>query len=251
MMLRNHKTLQKSFEHLIDNDPHFKKHFTRADLETLTREHGDVSYASLARTIVGQQISTKAAASVWARVQALCTPFSPQGILALDDATLRSAGLSGNKVVYLRGLSQAVHDKSFVPEALHAMSDAEVIAAVTALKGFGRWSAEMLLIFSLARPDVFSGGDLGLREGVRRVLKMEERPTEKQSILLAERWAPHRTAASLLLWHAIHKDGGSSAVSKKTKLPEKLKAAVKLKKAAVKTKAAPRAKALKTAKKRS
>jgi DNA-3-methyladenine glycosylase II len=113
---------------------------------------------------------------------------------------LRAAGLSGQKVTYLQTLSNAVMDGSFKPETLHTLTDDDVIKTITALKGFGRWSAEMVLMFTLARPDVFSGGDLGLREGLKKVMKLDARPTEKQAINLAARWAPHRTAASLLLW---------------------------------------------------
>jgi DNA-3-methyladenine glycosylase II len=205
--LRDHASLRPSLTHLVENDRYFKTYFTAKDIETIPHAHRACSFEAFARTIVGQQISTKAADSVWARLKVVCDPFTPQTIQRLPDEALRACGLSGQKVVYLRGLSQAVIDKAFDPGALDRLSDAEVIAAITALKGFGRWSAEMVLMFALVRPDVFSGGDLGLREGVRRVLKLKERPTEKESIVLAQRWAGHRTAASLLLWLANHKEG--------------------------------------------
>ena len=222
-LLRDHKDIRPSLEHLLKNDPYIKKYFTKADIDAITHAHRPCTYDAFARTIVGQQISTKAAASVWARVEALCSPFSPEGILKLDDQTLRSAGLSGQKVKYLRGLSQAVVDGSFDPAKLKKMSDAEVIEAITALNGFGRWSAEMVLMFALVRPDVFSGGDLGLREGIRRVLKLKERPTDKESVRLAERWAGHRTAASLLMWHTYAKEGPIKK-PEKTKLKQPVKA---------------------------
>jgi len=203
--LRDHADIRPSLEHLVTHDKHFKKIFTMDDVDAIPHSHRTISYESFARTIVGQQLSVKAAATIWGRVEALAKPFKPEALAVIDDATLRAAGLSGQKIVYLRGLSQAVIDKSFVPSKLKKLSDAEVIEAITALKGFGRWSAEMVLMFALARPDIFSGGDLGLREGLKRVLKLPERPTEKQSVTLAERWAGHRTAASLLLWQANHK----------------------------------------------
>lgn len=203
--LRDHKLIRPSLEYLVTNDRYFKKFFRPEEIETIHHQHRKCSYESFARTIVGQQVSIKAAATIWGRVQALADPFHPEAILKLKDPVLRKAGLSGNKVAYLRALSEAVHNKSFDPARLKKLSDAEVIEAITALKGFGRWSAEMVLVFALARPDVFSGGDLGLREGIRRVMKLPERPTEKEAIKLAERWAPHRTAASLLLWMANHR----------------------------------------------
>lgn len=177
-----------------------------ADIADIEHRHRPCSYEAFARTIVGQQLSVKAAATIWGRVQLLANPFEPETVETLQDSDLRAAGLSGQKVLYLRGLTQEVLNKKFVPTALKKMSDVDVIEAITALKGFGRWSAEMVLMFALVRPDVFSGGDLGLREGMRKVLKLPERPTEKQAVVLAERWAGHRTAASLLLWHTQKKD---------------------------------------------
>lgn len=205
MLLKDHKDIRPSLEHLLAKDKHFKKFFTPDAIEDIAHTHRAVSYESFARTIVGQQLSVKAAATIWGRVQLLADPFTPQSVLALQEEQLRAAGLSGQKVKYLRGLSEAVANKTFDPAKLKKMPDADVIDAITALHGFGRWSAEMVLMFALARPDVFSGGDLGLREGIKRVLKLEERPTEKESVQLAERWAGHRTAASLLLWQANHK----------------------------------------------
>jgi len=203
--LRNHKAIRPSLDMLVAKDKHFKKFFTPDDIEAIEHSHRPCSYEAFARTIVGQQLSVKAAATIWGRVQLLADPFEPKKVMKIKDEALRAAGLSGQKVVYLRGLSEAVVDKSFVPEKLAKLSDNEVIETITALKGFGRWSAEMVLMFALVRPDVFSGGDLGLREGLKRVLKLPERPTEKQSVVLAERWVGHRTAASLLLWHANKK----------------------------------------------
>lgn len=223
--LRDHKDIRPSLEHLLLKDKHFKKALTKADIDEIHHNQRPVTFEAFVRTIVGQQISTKAAASVFAKVQALCDPFTPENILKLSDATLRGAGLSGQKVGYIRGLSQAVVDSQFDPAKLKKMSDDEVIETITALKGFGRWSAEMVLMFALARPDVFSGGDLGLREGLRTVLKLDKQPSEKESVKLAERWAGHRTAASLLLWHAYHKNGLAEKARKAA-----LKPAVKVKK---------------------
>lgn len=200
MFLRDHPAIRPGLDYLVAKDPHFKKILKPADIESIPHTRRPCSYEAFAHTVVGQQLSTKAAATIWARLDAELGGVTPQSVNAAPDETLRAAGLSGQKVTYLRGLSAAVMDQSFVPENLDKLDDAQVIARITALKGFGRWSAEMVLIFALARPDVFSGGDLGLREGLRQVLKLEARPTEKQAVIQAQKWAPHRTAASLLLW---------------------------------------------------
>ena len=206
MLLRKHKVIRPSLDHLVANDRYFKKAFKPADIDLIEHRHRPCSFESFARTIVGQQLSTKAAATIWGRVALLADPFTPELVMKLADTDLRGAGLSGQKVTYLRGLCEALSAGTFNPAKLKKLDDEGVIEAITALKGFGRWSAEMVLMFALTRPDVFSGGDLGLREGMKRVLKLPERPTEKESVKLAERWAGHRTAASLLLWHAIKMD---------------------------------------------
>jgi DNA-3-methyladenine glycosylase II len=198
MLLKDHPNIRPSLEHLVSYDPNFKN----CDIEAIPHTTRICSYEAFARTLVGQQLSLKAASTIWGRVEHLAHPFTPQNILKLSNETLRAAGLSGQKIIYLQTLSNAVMDGSFKPETLHTLTDDDVIKTITALKGFGRWSAEMVLMFTLARPDVFSGGDLGLREGLKKVLKLDVRPTEKEAIKLAARWAPHRTAASLLLWQA-------------------------------------------------
>ena len=177
-LLKDHKSIRPSLEHLLANDRYFKKFFTADEIDAITHNHRKVSFESFARTIVGQQLSVKAAATIWGRVELLASPFTPENVLKLKDEKLRAAGLSYQKIKYLRGLSQAVLDETFDPDALKKLSDEKVIEAITALNGFGRWSAEMVLMFALARPDVFSGGDLGLREGIKRVMKLKERPTD-------------------------------------------------------------------------
>lgn len=214
--LLKHKDIGPSLDHLIANDKHFKKHVTADDLKLIVRDIRPCTFDAFARTIVGQQVSTAAANTIWARVEALADPFTPEAILKLPEPVLRGAGLSGPKVKYLRGLSQAIVDGDFDPKKLNKMSDEDVIESITALNGFGRWSAEMVLMFSLARPDVFSGGDLGLREGIKLVLKLPERPTEKEAVKLAERWAGHRTAASFLLWHTYSKAAAAAKTLPKT-----------------------------------
>jgi DNA-3-methyladenine glycosylase II len=161
-------------------------------------------YVALARAICGQQLSTKAAATIWGRIEELFGGVpSPQQVIDADPQTLRDAGLSWGKVSYFRDLAERVRDGELDLERLPEMSDDEVIEELTAIKGIGRWTAEMFLIFHLGRPDILSTGDLGLRNGAALAhgLKAPPTPAELEEIGLA--WSPHRTLASLYLWRAL------------------------------------------------
>ncbi len=163
------------------------------------------AYGALVRSIVGQQLSTKAARSIFRRVTELFgghTP-TPAELLEADEDTLRSAGLSGAKVWYLRSLAQHVEDGELQLDSLTDMSDDEVIAELTAVKGLGLWTAHMFLIFHLRRPDVLPVGDLGVRRAVERQYGLEGLPDAETMERLGERWAPYRSLASLYLWHSL------------------------------------------------
>lgn len=167
------------------------------------RIRGGSHFSDLARIIVGQQVSTAAAATVWGRI---CDAFggdapSPEQVVGAEDV-LRGCGLSGRKAAYVVGIGEAIVAGELEPEALTEASDDEVISQLTALRGLGRWSAEMFLMFNLGRPDVFSGGDLGLRRGIQVALGMEEPPSPDESVAIAERWRPNRTLACIYLWEA-------------------------------------------------
>lgn len=128
---------------------------------------------------------------------------TPEQLTAPDATeTLRAAGLSGRKASYMIGIGEAVLSGELEPDGLDAASDDEVIETLIALRGLGRWSAEMFLMFDLGRPDVFSGGDLGLRRGIQIAYEMEEPPTPQEAEVIAERWSPNRTLASFYLWAA-------------------------------------------------
>lgn len=163
------------------------------------KDHG---FAPLIDAIVSQQISKQAAAAINARVQALMPGGpTPQALLALDPAELRAAGLSARKVEYCRGVAAAVRDGELPLAELPAMDDAAVIAAISALRGFGRWSAEVYAMFALGRPDIFPADDLALQEGLRRLKGLETRPTGKRARALTEAWSPYRSAGAVFLWH--------------------------------------------------
>ncbi len=189
----------EGIEHLLENDPVFSKLGLRT--VDLKRPYYGPGFQGLVRIVVGQQVSTHAADSMWKRLQNDLPNITPNSILILNQDELRALGLSHQKARYIRALAEAINDKSFDPAALEDMDDDGVYEAITALKGFGSWSAEIYLMFCLARPDVWPAGDLGIQEGLRKYLGRKERPDEKQTKKAGERFKPYRTAASLLLWH--------------------------------------------------
>jgi DNA-3-methyladenine glycosylase II len=161
-------------------------------------------FSTLVRAIIGQQISSKAAATIDARLRALGgTPHEPTRLLALDESALRGAGLSGVKASYVRHLAEAVVDGRLPLDRLGRWDDARVVEALTAVKGIGRWTAEMFLIFALNRPDVLPVGDLGVRAGLRRYFELAELPGPAECVALTEPWRPHRTVAMWYLWRDL------------------------------------------------
>ena len=152
-------------------------------------------------TIVSQQISTEAAAAVMRRVRALLPAMEAQDVLDLPAGALRAAGLSARKVEYAEGLSRAIIDKNFDISSLAGMDDQTAVEAITSLRGFGVWSAEIYLMFSLQRSDIFPAGDLAIRIALQKLKGMECRLDEKQAREVVESWAPYRSAGSLFLWH--------------------------------------------------
>jgi len=162
-------------------------------------------YEALARAIVGQQLSTKAAASIWSKLIALFddqTP-EPEALLRRRPATLRKAGLSNAKVEFLRDLARRVEDGRLDLKRLSKLSDEDITAELLEVKGIGRWTAEMFLIFHLGRPDVAAVGDLGIRRAVQIAYGMDELPGPEDLDRIAEKWRPHRTLASLYLWRSL------------------------------------------------
>ena len=165
------------------------------------------AYGALLRTVVGQQISTAAARTIYGRVLDIFggeTP-SPRQLLEASEEDLRGAGLSRQKVGYIRDLAAHVESGELEIDRLDELSDEEVISEIVAVRGFGRWSAEMFLIFHLERPDVISGGDLGIRKAIQIELGMEEMPTPAEVAEIGERWSPHRSLASIYLWESLSK----------------------------------------------
>jgi len=166
------------------------------------RRQGEPSFENLLRIIVGQQLSVKAAATIFGRVQtALEGRFEPEHVLRMRDEELRALGLSRPKIRYLRGLCDAIVDGTLEPATLVDLSDEAVVEKITSLLGFGRWSAEMILLFSLGRPDVWPADDLAIQAGLHRLKKLPERPKRRQTDQIAEPWRPYRGAVAIFVWH--------------------------------------------------
>lgn len=158
-------------------------------------------FATLLHIIVGQVISSQAAAAIWARLSALPGALTPAGLLALPDDALRGAGLSGFKAAHARALAQACADGRLDVPGLARLPDAEALAAITAIRGLGPWTAEVYLLFALQRPDVFPAGDVAVAGAAQLVLGLPARPDPRALRALAEPWAPYRALAARLLWH--------------------------------------------------
>lgn len=161
-------------------------------------------FAILVRAIIGQQISSKAAASIDARLRALAgDPHTPEGILAVGETGLRGVGLSGVKARYALNLAGAVHSGDVPLHRFHRWDDQAIVASLTTVKGVGVWTAEMFLIFGLGRPDAFPVGDLGVRAALRDRLGLPDLPKPEFCRSLGEPWRPYRSVASWYLWRSL------------------------------------------------
>jgi DNA-3-methyladenine glycosylase II len=190
----------------------------RASLDALAGEHPAIAaalarvgypeprtsprgYQTLLRAIVGQQVSVAAAASMWAKLTALVgDPPEPARILAASDETLRAAGLSRMKAAYARSLAEEVLSGRLDFDALPA-DDEEAIALLTRVKGIGRWTAEIYLLFAEGRPDIWPAGDLAVQIEAGVIMGLPERPTEKHLRALSDAWRPHRGALAVFTWY--------------------------------------------------
>src|SRR5215218_1432152 len=199
-----------AYDELAASDPRIAALIERfGELSFETRRRGRPrtdSYGSLVRSVVAQQLSAKAAATIFDRVLALFggrTP-TPTELLAVSEERLREAGLSGRKVEYLRDLARHVESGELELDRFATMSDDEVIAEITAVRGFGVWTAQVFLMFHLERPDVLPTGDLGIRRAAQIVYGLAELPEHDELTRIAEPWRPHRTLACIYLWETLH-----------------------------------------------
>lgn len=184
---------------LIAVDPDFARIEAQAGPLPWRRRPG--GFPALLQAIVGQQISNQAAAAIWRRLAAVPGALTPSGVLALDDSALLAAGLSRPKVAHARSLAEAFADGRLDAEAIAAMDDEAAISTITAVRGMGRWSAEIYLLFALQRPDVFPARDIAVAGAAADLKCLPARPGPAALRALAEPWRPYRALAARLLWH--------------------------------------------------
>lgn len=162
-------------------------------------------FLTLVKQIINQQLSERVGDVICGRFIALfgaTSIISPKDVLHLDSAVIRACGISGSKVGYIRNIAEAFSTGYLDPKELSKLSDEEVIASLVEIKGIGQWTAEMFLMFALARPDVFSAGDLGLKHAIEKYYHLIN-PSKQDMIKLSEQWKPHRTTASRILWQSL------------------------------------------------
>jgi DNA-3-methyladenine glycosylase II len=209
--------LTRSLDALAVIEPGFAAGLARHGYpEPRIRERG---HETLLRTIIGQQVSVSAASAIWNRMEAaIGAGLDPVVLAAAPDELLRTAGLSRQKIGYVKSLSELVANGQLDLLALPE-DDEEAIAQLIRIKGIGRWSAEIYLLFAEGRGDVWPAGDLAVQEEVGQLLGLEARPSEKQVRELAEAWRPHRGAAAIFAWHHYGKRIAAGRADKAEKLP--------------------------------
>ena len=194
-----------------------KDHFKKVDpiLHSVLNEIGDLEewevrnsddyFKSLCGEIIGQQLSGKAADTIYARFEKLFNGkrITPKNVLKLPDQKLRNAGMAWSKVRFIKDLAQKVLERDLQLDKLDKLSDELVITELMKVKGIGPWTAEMFLMFSLGREDIFSHGDLGLRKAIKKLYKFKKNPTKKQIEKIVEKWRPYRTYACRILWRSL------------------------------------------------
>jgi len=193
------KRLQKALDHLAASDSDLARAIRLVGKPPPRRR--PPGFASLLWIIIGQQVSTASATAIWRRLCEASEPPTPEGFLALTDERLKTVGFSRAKMVYGRDLAASVLDGRLDLDALAAMTDDEAVGSLTAVRGLGRWSAEVYLLFCLCRPDVLPADDLALLSAAQKVKRLPVRPTAGALRIMAEPWRPWRSVAARLLWH--------------------------------------------------
>jgi DNA-3-methyladenine glycosylase II len=199
---------QKAINHLRKVDPVMADVIARVGKCTLTPRTEWTHFDALVRSIVFQQLSGKAAATIHGRVVELIGYGEdvPKKIVATTHLAFRAAGLSNQKANYVRNLAEHVLNGSLPVETLHELNDEEIIAALTQVKGIGKWSAQMFLMFKLGRPDVLPELDLGIQKGIQKAYRMRKLPTPEQVLKRGAKWGPYRTIASWYMWRILEVD---------------------------------------------
>jgi DNA-3-methyladenine glycosylase II len=199
-------------------DTRIQKHFQKVDpvlydvvrqldgaSDRLTPTKKDDYFTDLCEAIINQQLSEKAGSTIYKRFVALFPrgKVFPEALIALSDETIRGVGTSWNKVRFLKSLARNVIAGEIHFSSFETLSDEEVVVELTKLHGIGPWTAEMFLMFSLGRPDVFSLGDVGLKRAIQRIYKLKKEPTATQLKRISQKWSPYRTYACRILWRSL------------------------------------------------
>ena len=201
-MVRTKDSIRTAVEALAEREPAFAAVVERHGIPE--PRHSEPGAQTLLRTIVGQQVSVAAARSMWAKLEAAYgSPPNISKLLVASDEELRAAGMSRQKAGYIRSLAQLVISGELNLQKLPE-DDEEAIALLTRIKGIGRWSAEIYLLFAEGRPDVFPAGDLAVMVELGRLMGLEAKPSEKQLREFGEAWRPYRGAAAVLAWHSYN-----------------------------------------------
>jgi DNA-3-methyladenine glycosylase II len=200
---KNHLILKKIKNHFKKVDAILYKAIK--DLYLLEKVSPKDYFAKLCGEIINQQLSDKASATIYKRFQKLFPDgkITPERTLNLTHQELRGTGTSNAKVKFIKSLAQKVVNKEAQLEKLDSMTDEEVIKELTKIKGIGPWTAEMFIMFSLGREDVFSHGDLGLNKAIKKLYGFKKEPTRKQIEKITKKWSPYRTYACTILWHSL------------------------------------------------
>ena len=196
---------KEAIDHLRERDPKLARIIERIGDCRMEPHTVGSHFDALLRAIVYQQLSGKAAATIHGRVEAIYgkRPPTPAEILATDDATLRAAGLSWQKISYIKDLASKVASGELSTDTLDSMSDDEIIASLVRVKGIGRWSAQMFLMFRLGRPNVLPDLDLGVQKGIQHAYRLPKLPTPKDVLRIGKRWAPYASVASWYMWRLL------------------------------------------------
>jgi len=195
----NPRSLIKACRELARDHAEFAVVYDRYGTPPLwDREPG---FATLLQIILEQQVSLASAKACFDKLTAHLGNLTPDLVLSLDDATLKTIGFSRQKTSYARHLSEAILERRIDLDSLHLLDDTEVKAELTKLKGIGEWTSDIYLLMALLRPDVMPRGDIALHEAYRRLANLDHRPSSDEFIELAVKWSPHRSTAARLLWH--------------------------------------------------
>lgn len=195
--------MDKALKHFKKTDPILYNVASSVSLQVLIKSSDP--FVDLIESIISQQLSGKAADTIFKRFVDLFPnkKITAKKILDIPDEKIRAAGISYSKISYIKGIAKEVVDRNLDFKKLDSLTDEEIIKELIKIKGIGVWTAEMYLIFTLGRPDIFSTGDLGLQNAIIKHYKIEEKPTKEKLLEISSKWSPYRSIASRILWKSL------------------------------------------------